>query len=386
MTKRNLKKMAAFAMAAAMVVSTPVGAADQVIQGSGTVSGTSNPVYYKQNITNVTVPTSLAVAFNPEELDVDLGAEGISKAQIVSRTVAMVSTASRDKKVTVSFGIATNNEKIKFVDKSKVNEGTDLNVNLRLLAAAETGNIKAGSGVSGTVAIAKSGTGLNVTSEQLAKAVMSGAPSGTERVITSGTEVSFRLEKAKYDYPTLHVDNTGSGSEVVGTLNSLAAGDKGITAFKFVGEMNPNADWSTLGNETDTKITITPTYTVVDATAAEMEATAVDSGTGALLPAGVSVSEKAPSIATKSYAMVADTPVEITVDLGSGDLAATKVSKLMDGDQDAIALGYASYANGKVTLIKELVNAYRGQAGSSKELKVVFDDESKTEITITLNK
>lgn len=94
----------------------------------------------------------------------------------------------------------------------------------------------------------------------------------------------------------------------------------------------------------------------------------------------------APSIATTSYNMTADTDVEISVDLGTGDLQATGVSSIMWGSVDLVSKSYATYADGKVTIKANCVNILRNKPESSQTITITFDDDAATEKTVTLNK
>lgn len=293
MAKKSLKRMAAFAMAAAMVASTPVGAEVQSGTGSGT-SASESRVYYEQNVTTVVVPTDLRVAFNPGEFKISNGYAETTDT-IVSRTVAIVNQGSKNKKVSVNFKISTSgfpaNATPNFVDSlSDIDpENENYDVCLQLQAAKADTDVLAGSGVSGTtpIKVLDSGAGiLSYSGATLAKAQMTDADSGTRVAIssgTSGTTVGFKLAHSEYDYPTLDIDNpitVGSGgNEVEGTLYNIPAG--AYTAFRLTGAINTNADWSKIGKTAS--ITITPTYELADVLDRDMPNLKVTSGTGALI-------------------------------------------------------------------------------------------------------
>lgn len=94
--------------------------------------------------------------------------------------------------------------------------------------------------------------------------------------------------------------------------------------------------------------------------------------------------EAAPSIETTSYALVADTPVEINVNLGSGTLGATTVSKVTDTSGASVAKGTQwTYENGKVSFTTTRVNALLG-AKVDKVYIIHFDDANKTSVNVTL--
>lgn len=305
--KKKMKRMAALAMAAAMVVSTPVGAvgSNSTPNFSGTTSGSTGRVFFKQNVTTVVVPTSLTVAFNPDKLTVNLENGITDNSQVVSRAVAMVSEATKDHKVGVTFNIQASGNKIKFVDnEDAVNEGTDHNVLLQLMAATDD-DIEVYSGVSSnTKAITVNGSGaLSVDATELSRAAMSGATGSGTVVLSSGTKVNFKLGAAKYNYPEI---NLGSATTnlVSGTLAALGGAYSGtsgtvqiptatgITGFKFTGMLNKNADWYDI-DEQDI-ISIEPVYSFG---VLENSDTVID-GTGAFL--GVEKASTTPAVVAPS--------------------------------------------------------------------------------------
>ncbi|WP_026513729.1 hypothetical protein [Butyrivibrio sp. LB2008] len=93
--------------------------------------------------------------------------------------------------------------------------------------------------------------------------------------------------------------------------------------------------------------------------------------------------DAAPSIATTSYTLVADTPVAINVNLGAGNLAATSVTALKSGTQ-ALPSDAWSYSNGVLTITAARVNTLVN-AKVTRTYTVVFNDEAKTTVDITLN-
>lgn len=96
------------------------------------------------------------------------------------------------------------------------------------------------------------------------------------------------------------------------------------------------------------------------------------------------VADAAPSIATTSYTMVASTPVNITVNLGSGTLAATTVSSVKWGAVELLDGTMATYSNGVVTIALSSIDYLRTLETTSNAITVIFDEG--TEIGVTLNK
>jgi hypothetical protein len=94
----------------------------------------------------------------------------------------------------------------------------------------------------------------------------------------------------------------------------------------------------------------------------------------------------APSITTTSYVMEAGKAIDVSVNLGSGDAAATGVTSIKWGNVDLISKNYASYADGKITLTSTLVDILRGKDSESYTIDIVFNDTSATATTVTLTK
>ena len=84
--------------------------------------------------------------------------------------------------------------------------------------------------------------------------------------------------------------------------------------------------------------------------------------------------------------MTANTPIDITVDLGVGNLKANGVSKIMDptGVFDYLSGGYATYdaSNQKITLLGNMVDACI--AGNVSSVEVIFDDAASTSVDVSL--
>lgn len=400
---KKMRRMAAIAMAAAMVVSTPVGATGA---GSATGSATdpqttasTSKVYYKENVTTVVVPTALTVAFNPNNLAVSV--DGVEKTgDIVSRPVAIVSEATKDKKVTVSFAVAASDGSgIKFVDsETAANTGTDLNVCLQLVAAQDNSiSIGSGTATSGTaIAVNSATSGSDVvytrsySAEKLAKATMTPAGSGTSGTVTikNGTAVGFKLGQAQYEYETINLDSGATNNnKATGTLSGL--GTNGYSAFSFDGYLNNNANWYSVNNAT---ITITPTYTIADAASTDagisgfsgfMGVTTVGSATSA--DTGTTANTNAaPSIATTSYA-AGNSDIVVTVDLGSGTLAATDISSITfvkNGNTNTLADTKYTFEDNKLTFKAEYVSGLTATRAHT----ITFNDEENTTVVVTLTK
>lgn len=100
---------------------------------------------------------------------------------------------------------------------------------------------------------------------------------------------------------------------------------------------------------------------------------------------------KGPSIATKTYKMTTGKPVEVTVDLGTGNLAATSIASITYSTNanptNTLAADNYTFANGKLTIKADYVTTLCGLSNfTTRDYKITFNDTAKTEVTITLNK
>ena len=95
------------------------------------------------------------------------------------------------------------------------------------------------------------------------------------------------------------------------------------------------------------------------------------------------IQNTAPSIETTEYTMVADTAIEIAVDLGSGSKVATEVSSVVWSETELLGTDFASYANGKVTIPASAVNNLMSISGDQ-ALTIKFNDTDETTVQVTL--
>jgi hypothetical protein len=99
--------------------------------------------------------------------------------------------------------------------------------------------------------------------------------------------------------------------------------------------------------------------------------------------------DAAPSIATTTYRMVADTDVVIQVDLGLGTLAATDItSAYWTGYGELLVADDTSYAfydadSKTVTITKKSVNAFLTMDSDTQNIRVTFSDGTEKDVTLT---
>ncbi len=99
----------------------------------------------------------------------------------------------------------------------------------------------------------------------------------------------------------------------------------------------------------------------------------------------------APSIATTSYVAAADTPVEITVDLGTGAEAAEGIASITYLNKSGATKtveensGY-TFSNNKITFTADTVNAFVTSSNDTRVYTITFDDEADTAVEVTFTK
>lgn len=98
----------------------------------------------------------------------------------------------------------------------------------------------------------------------------------------------------------------------------------------------------------------------------------------------------APSIAKKTYTMVAKTAVEIPVDLGAGDLAATGISKITykntSGKETDLVNTKYSFSDGVLTITAAHIDEILAASITSRDLTITFNDAASTTVIVTLQK
>lgn len=103
----------------------------------------------------------------------------------------------------------------------------------------------------------------------------------------------------------------------------------------------------------------------------------------------LAVSGKAPSVSTKTYTMKAGEPVVVSVDLGSGGLAATGIRSITYQKSSGLTVlpseNY-TYANGVLTIKASYISTVIKAGVSSRDYMITFNDLAKTHATINFKK
>lgn len=96
---------------------------------------------------------------------------------------------------------------------------------------------------------------------------------------------------------------------------------------------------------------------------------------------------EAPSLSKTAFAVTAGTAVQIPVDLGAGEKAATGISKITFVKNGAVAdLAAANYAfaNGVLTIKTAAIDGLISAGAESREYTITFNDAAKTQVKFTL--
>lgn len=350
---RKMKKALAFALSASMVMGMSITsfAADQEVSVDAPI--------YAYDVTNVIVPANFLVAFNPNGLDVDKdGGTTIVQDQIVSKNYGIINKSTKDKVITVTLNVEDLNEdKITFAETAAevTNAGADDYVLNLTVVPADATEVKVG-------ATPGASADLTTTGADLADATMSPA-TGKEQVLVAGeNDVDFLLTKADYQGK---IDlGTANGNNVANdfSINALATGGKGITAFTFGGTMNAKADWTKLTKG----IRITAVYSNENAP----DGATAETGTGALFNNPNPVFKTGSEVGTIKYRK------------GTGNDAVASITSIEMDNAGTNFDGYnglsgvwadATDENGKITFQPEYMSYYLAS----------YPDDATREATVT---
>lgn len=369
---RKMKKALAVTLSAAMVMgmSMTTFAADQEVSVDAPI--------YAYDVTNVVVPTTFVVAFNPNGLNVDTDGgddtTGLTTSQIVSKNYGIINKSTKDKVITVTLNVEDlNGDKITFAsDPDDVTNAAadDYVVNLKAIPADDTNEVKVGA--------TSASADLTTTGADLADAKMTAA-TGKDIVLVAGeNDVDFLLEQATYSGKIDLGSATDNNVADKFTIQSLAAAGKGITAFTFGGTMNAKADWTKLTKG----IRITAVYSNDNAP----DGAAAEAGTGALYNNPNPVFKTGDAIGTIKYkpgtsatdAVASITKIEMINDQGqafdgynaNGDLwaDATNVNGLITFQPGFIVGGFDQVYSSEI--MHEVVVTYETTGGSTRTATV----------------
>ena len=364
---RKMKKALAVALSASMVMGMSMTsfAAEQEVSVDAPI--------YSYDVTNIVVPTTFVVAFNPDELKVDVKGDGteVITDQIVSKNYGIINKSTKDKMITVTLNVEDLNEdKITFAaDPADVTSASadDYVLSLAVVPADAT-----------EVQVGGASADENTTGADLADVSMTKAASADQPLVAGENEVSFLLDKAEYD-GTINL-SSANGNNVADQfeLKGLAAGGKGITAFTFGGTMNKKADWTKLTKG----IRITAVYSNENAP----DGATADAGTGALYNNPNPVFKAGAGVGTIKYKV------------GTGNDAVASITKIEMDYSGTLYDGYnaltgkggwskASEENGVITLDPAYITIYAGyyKNDATREATITYETVGSGTKTATVN-
>lgn len=159
-------------------------------------------------------------------------------------------------------------------------------------------------------------------------------------------------------------------------------------SFIIGGKINKNADWS--GYAGETKITMSATYTFEALDAKGVEDNTKLEGSYNSVEATAPTVPTAPSIETTTYTLTADTALNVTVNLGTGDKAATGISKItyLNSTNQTKDLDITNYTfeGNTLTLKAEYLNTVIPALNPSRDYTIIFNNNPSTSISITVSK
>lgn len=390
MKRKNMKKAFAAAVSAAVVMSMPMAAMASSTTPAPTTTPTPAPTpvsaeveapIYSFDVVNVVVPSSLVVAFNPDELEVTTDSTAVpavtSTSQVLSRSFGILNKSNKDKIVTVTLNVEDlNGDKITFVDTDAAATGAAEGVYAVHLAALPADDTE--------VKIGTSSADENTDANAVADVKMTGTTVDDAKVtLAAGNNtLAFVLQKATYEPKTGGGITLGNSTNDVSNsleLTGVATGGKGITAFTFAGALNPKAEWSKLAS--GIKITAVydfeTTYNYADLT--NTTNGSVVNGTGAMLG----------SLAPKFSSGSAVGTIQYNVGLGDGGVKSIKSITLMSGSNpfdgyNALSGNWAAATDvdGTITFDSGFISAFaRDFQDETMKATITYetnDDQTKT--------
>jgi len=214
--------------------------------------------------------------------------------------------------------------------------------------------------------------GTEITAAELSDVNMTKATVGNQAFVVGTTDkanasIAYSLGAATYalkDGEIIDFDTTQT--QLAGKLEMSVLG--GVAGFTLTGSVNTDVDWT----EADaTAITITPTYTVTDATGSEATV-----GTGAYNQVTLG-----PSLASTSHTIDAsNTAITITVN----NLGDETISAVINADVNAnlVANGFATVNGAAVTISPTYLGYFN--PGDSASIKITTS--GGTDLTCTISK
>ena len=363
--KRKLSLVLAVAVLVCMVFTVPTFAAPAG-QDVTVTTEVSEPVW------NIVVPTTMPMAIDPFALH-DGSSQVyspdftiVNKSQVAVKATATVTlTGAAVFKDNAAAVTETNTDKLAFVQAKVANS-----VNVTTKAGTFT-TVAALGGDYFLDSLNVDGAATFTTDKAIDVDKVEGiynASSPAVNLGTTATKVEFALQKADY----LKYYSAADKSTTSYQYRNMAADKKGVASWRFVGKLNSYAAWA------PADISATVAYSFAGLTPENYAGANLDADGHQFIS-----NVKAPSIATTTYTLVADTPLAVTFDLGNGAKAATAIASVKKG-ANAVNSSFYSVEGNTLTFNATYVNALR-EAGSAATIAVTFNDSANTVVNLTLN-
>ena len=357
----KLKRILAVAMATTMVLGMSMTAFAEPVT-SGTQDGTGAPEgHVDKSLVNVVLPTVPAGTFNytmdPERLIQVTSHEKYAEGTVFPE-------AADDTGVYFLVGeneYANASKEMQVINKSSDAVKVDVKVKV---TTADTDIPLA------TAALTDSETAAKL---YLAAVVGEGENAETKILNTSEQTVTKKLAGNPDNFEIVVEDNDGTKSYA---YKQKTAGLTAWKALKFSVKGAVTKDLPIASTTTAPTITLTWSYGAVGEVTDE---------TGV----GTATEDAAPSIATTTYTAAETDDVNVTVNLGVGNLAATGISSItyLSPSNSTKTVAAASYSLTGTTLKidKSVVAAIRSAGLTSRTFTITFNDTAATTKQITIN-
>lgn len=350
--------------------SKPLGT-QTTVTGQGDVTGLVN-----ENIFNVVVPTTVSEGsifdyiLDPQGLiEASGGAKYISGANLDGVKVSINETNGFTASSLYFVNSANDaadptkkkltNTSDPYIIKNKSTMAVDISVNATL-----TG----GSGI--TVSTDKTFNGSKDKNTSMYMEILFGS-ANTGKTISGANPAGTYMAKHTFEsakkFYVKSVSTDGTAKYEIPSANEAAnASQYPSYSFKLTGACNTDADWSNVTS---------PTAPQVDVVYYLTEHKDV--------PA-------APSIATTTYTIQQNQPVNVNVDLGGGDLAASGIAEITylnsSNVQTTLTTDKYSFADGTLTFTSTYINALYGSLSAPRVYTITFNDDAATQVEVTLQK
>jgi hypothetical protein len=228
--------------------------------------------------------------------------------------------------------------------------------------------------------------GPEITAAELSDVTMTAATSGdgfiafeADDTYKGVAKIGYALDESEFSLKDGEVINFSTTQEQLASKLEMSALG-GVAAFTITGALNKDANWTIADTAA---ITFTPIYTFEEASGEEEAIANAGYNQISIVPADV-----APSATATQAVLEADKVANITVDLGSGSLAATEVAGFTSvaWGNEWISGGYATYSDGVITITDiASVNAIINESNAdARKFTITFDDEDETTVEVTL--